>query len=145
MTVRVIVGDCRDVLAGLEAESFSACVCDPPYHLTSIVKRFGGENAAPAKSNGATGVYGRASKGFMGKTWDGGDVAFRPETWAAVLRVLKPGAYLVAFASTRGYHRMVCAIEDAGFVIHPMSGLDLREWLPESQLREQGDRSGCGI
>ena len=56
----------------------------------------------------------------MGKQWDGGDIAFRPETWRAVYDVLLPGAYLVAFASTRGYHRMVCAIEDAGFVIHPM-------------------------
>lgn len=41
--------------------------------------------------------------------------------WAAqVYRVLKPGAYMVAFSSTRTYHRMVCAIEDAGFEIHPM-------------------------
>jgi site-specific DNA-methyltransferase (adenine-specific) len=53
----------------------------------------------------------------MGKQWDGGDIAFRPELWAEVLRVLKPGGYMVAFASTRGYHRMVCAIEDAGFEI----------------------------
>jgi hypothetical protein len=42
--------------------------------------------------------------------------------WRAVYDVLLPGAYLVAFASTRGYHRMVCAIEDAGFIIHPMLG-----------------------
>jgi site-specific DNA-methyltransferase (adenine-specific) len=56
----------------------------------------------------------------MGKQWDGGDIAFRPELWAEVLRVLRPGGYMVAFASTRGYHRMVCAIEDAGFTIHPM-------------------------
>jgi hypothetical protein len=36
----------------------------------------------------------RMSRGFMGQTWDGGDVAFRPETWAEVLRVLKPGGHL---------------------------------------------------
>ena len=116
----IMHGRMEEVLPTLDAESFDACVTDPPYHLTSIVKRFGAANAAPAKSNGPTGVYGRASKGFMGKQWDGGDIAFQPETWAAVLRVLKPGAYLCAFASTRGYHRMVCAIEDAGFTIHPM-------------------------
>jgi site-specific DNA-methyltransferase (adenine-specific) len=53
----------------------------------------------------------------MGKEWDGGDIAFRPETWAAVYDALKPGAHLIAFSGTRTYHRMACAIEDAGFEI----------------------------
>jgi site-specific DNA-methyltransferase (adenine-specific) len=53
----------------------------------------------------------------MGQTWDGGDVAFRAETWAEVLRVLKPGGHLAAFGGTRTYHRLACAIEDAGFEI----------------------------
>jgi hypothetical protein len=47
-------------------------------------------------------------------------VAFRPETWAAFGRVLHPGAFGMAFASTRGFHRMAVAIEDAGFIIHPV-------------------------
>jgi site-specific DNA-methyltransferase (adenine-specific) len=110
-------GDCLEILPTLPANSIDACVTDPPYHLTSIVKRFGADNAAPIKSNGATGVHGRASTGFMGQKWDGGDIAFRPETWGAVLRVLKPGAHLVAFGAPRNYHRMACAIEDAGFEI----------------------------
>jgi len=33
------------------------------------------------------------------------------------LRVLKPGGHLLAFGGTRTYHRMACAIEDAGFEI----------------------------
>jgi site-specific DNA-methyltransferase (adenine-specific) len=53
----------------------------------------------------------------MGKQWDGGDIAFRPELWAEVLRVLKPGGHLLAFSGSRTYHRMACAIEDAGFEI----------------------------
>jgi DNA modification methylase len=109
-------GDCLDVLATLPENSIDACVTDPPYHLTSIVKRFGAEGAAPVKV-GKTGAYARASAGFMGKQWDGGDIAFDPETWAAVYRVMKPGAHLVAFGGTRTYHRMACAIEDAGFEI----------------------------
>ena len=116
MSVRILIGDCTQRMAEIEASSLDSCVTDPPYHLTSIVKRFGAQNAAPAKV-GKTGAYARASKGFMGQTWDGGDVAFQPETWAAVLRVLKPGAHLVAFSGTRTYHRMACAIEDAGFEI----------------------------
>lgn len=70
MSVRIVVGDCREWLGQLEPNSIDACVCDPPYHLTSIVKRFGAQNAAPAKV-GKTGAYERASRGFMGQTWDG--------------------------------------------------------------------------
>ena len=105
-------GDCLEVLRSLPEDSIDAVVTDPPYHLTSIVKRFGGANAAPAKGNEA---FIRASRGFMGKQWDGGDIAFTPELWAEVLRVLKPGGHMVAFSGTRTYHRMAVAIEDAGF------------------------------
>ena len=114
-------GDMLDVLPTLAAESVHSCVTDPPYHLTSVAVKWSEYKAQPGnpkKINGA-GVTNTAG-GFMGKQWDGGSIAFDPETWRAVLRVLKPGGYLLAFASTRGYHRMVCAIEDAGFVIHPM-------------------------
>jgi site-specific DNA-methyltransferase (adenine-specific) len=97
---------------------FHALLCDPPYHLTSIVKRFGKEGSAPAQF-GTDGAFSRASKGFMGQTWDGGDVAFQPETWSAFMKVLHPGAFGMAFASSRGWHRLAVAIEDAGFVIHP--------------------------
>ena len=114
---RILVGDCIARMAELPDASVDAVVTDPPYHLTSIVDRFGGANAAPAKSDGPTGVYARASRGFMGQTWDGGDVAFRVETWREVLRVLKPGGHLLAFSGSRTYHRMTCAIEDAGFEI----------------------------
>lgn len=116
MSVRVLHGDMLAILPTLDANSFDAVVTDPPYHLTSIVERFGSPTAAPAKG-GKDGAFARASRGFMGKVWDGGDVAFRPETWAAVLRVLKPGGHMVCFGGTRTQHRMVCAIEDAGFEI----------------------------
>jgi site-specific DNA-methyltransferase (adenine-specific) len=60
----------------------------------------------------------------MGQSWDGGDVAFSPDTWRAVLRVLKPGAHLVAMGGTRTYHRLVSAVEVAGFEIR-----DTLTWL----------------
>lgn len=116
MTISILIGDCRERMRELDDASVDSVVCDPPYHLTSIVKRFGAENAAPAKV-GKTGAYARASKGFMGQTWDGGDVAFQVETWAEVMRVLKPGGHCVAFSGTRTYHRMACSIEDAGFEV----------------------------
>lgn len=137
MSVRIITGDCRESMAAIDADSIDSCVTDPPYHLTSIVKRFGAENAAPAKV-GKTGAYARASRGFMGQTWDGGDVAFQPETWAAVLRVLKPGAHLVAFSGTRTYHRMACAIEDAGFEIRDQLAWCYGSGFPKSHNQPGG-------
>ena len=52
---------------------------------------------------------------FMGRGWDHGVPGV--EFWREVYRVLKPGAHLVAFGGSRTYHRMACAIEDAGFEI----------------------------
>ncbi len=118
--VRVIEGDCVKVAARLAAEGVlvDAVVCDPPYHLTSIVKRFGADGAAAVEDR--NGIYARASRGFMGQKWDGGDVAFRAATWAALGRLVKPGGYLIAFSGPRTYHRMASAIEDAGFDVRDM-------------------------
>lgn len=114
-----------------DGPKFHAVLCDPPYHLTEIVKRFGSPDAAPAQY-GTDGAFARASKGFMGKDWDGGRVAFEPDTWAAIARHLHPGAFLMAFAGTRGYHRMACAIEDAGFVIQPAIGWAFGSGFPKA-------------
>jgi site-specific DNA-methyltransferase (adenine-specific) len=120
---RVILfgGDNRTILASAPDDSVDAILTDGPYALVSIVKRFGGANAAPAKGNEA---FARASKGFMGKTWDTGEVVNDPGFWAECLRVLKPGGHLLSFGGTRTYHRMACAVEDAGFEIR-----DMIQWL----------------
>ena len=81
-------GDMRDVLPTIEAESVHSVVTDPPYELA-----------------------------FMGRHWDQTGVAFQPDTWRAVHRVLKPGGYLLAMGGTRTFHRLACAIEDAGFEV----------------------------
>ena len=52
---------------------------------------------------------------FMGKDWDHG-IAGIP-FWREALRVAKPGAHMLAFGGTRTYHRLMCAIEDAGWEI----------------------------
>jgi site-specific DNA-methyltransferase (adenine-specific) len=136
VTATVLHGDCLEVMRGMPEASVDAVCTDPPYHLTSIVKRFGKENSAPAKSNGATGVYGRAAAGFMGQSWDGGNIAADPATWAEVYRVLKPGGHLVAFGGSRTFHRMACAIEDAGFEIR-----DQIMWLYGSGFPKSHDVS----
>jgi len=55
--------------------------------------------------------------GFMGKSWDSTGIAYDKEMWELCLQVLKPGGHLLAFGGSRTYHRMACAIEDAGFEI----------------------------
>ena len=90
-TVNLRLGDCRKVLDEQPENSADSVVCDPPYELK-----------------------------FMGSRWDSSGVAFDPATWRAALRVLKPGGHLLAFGGTRTHHRMVCAIEDAGFEIRDM-------------------------
>lgn len=59
---------------------------------------------------------------FMGKEWDHG-VPGVPY-WARLLRVVKPGGFLLAFGGTRTSHRLTCAIEDAGWQIR-----DTLMWL----------------
>jgi DNA modification methylase len=132
--IRVLHGDCRAVLATLEADNIDACWTDPPYGIGFMGKEWDGPAAF---------VQRRADKS---NTWDhvGGnhnpvDSADQARTrlvegvkyhgwcteWARELyRVLKPGAYLMACGGTRTYHRLACAIEDAGFEIR-----DACSWL----------------
>jgi DNA modification methylase len=126
--IRILIGDCRERLRDLPDNSVDSCVCDPPYHLTS-----GNLHYDWKPSENRTRREGRRpGKGFMGQTWDGGDVAFQPDTWAEVLRVLKPGGHLVAFSGTRTYHRMAVAIEDAGFEVRDMISYHYGSGFPKS-------------
>jgi len=107
MRARILVGDCRESMATLEAESVDAVVCDPPYEL-----------------------------GFMGRKWDLSGIAYDLEVWRQALRVLKPGGHLLAFSGSRTYHRMACAIEDAGFDVR-----DQIMWLYGSGFPKSHDVS----
>jgi site-specific DNA-methyltransferase (adenine-specific) len=135
------LADAWEVLDSLPENSIDAVVTDPPYHLTSIVKRFGKEGSAPASTKNNDGSFARLSKGFMGKEWDGVDengmgVAFDRTTWEKVLRVLKPGGHILAFNHSRTFHRMAVAIEDAGFEIR-----DTIMWLYGSGFPKSHDIS----
>ena len=88
ISVQVLHGDCRDELELLPDNSVDSIVTDPPYEL-----------------------------GFMGKSWDSTGIAYDHRVWVQCLRVLKPGGHLLSFGGSRTYHRMACAIEDAGFQI----------------------------
>lgn len=131
--VRPINGDCIRamrlmVALGVRVDSV---VCDPPYHLQSIVKRFA-KTGRTESTTSRSGPHQRTARGFMGKQWDGGDIAFRPETWRLCFDLLKPGGYIFAFSGSRTYHRMACAIEDAGFIVHPMKGWIFGQGFPKA-------------
>jgi site-specific DNA-methyltransferase (adenine-specific) len=150
VSVRLEHGDMLAVLPTL-SQRFHAVVTDPPYHLVSIVRRFSKSNPLDVEKNatarkiagqGAS-PHGRAARGFMGKQWDGGDIAFQPETWALVGSVMLPGAHLVAFGGTKGFHRMACAIEDAGFEIRDTLAVAVRLRLPQ-EPQPEGRVGGLG-
>lgn len=141
--ITVHLGDSRDVLKTLADNSIDSVVCDPPYSLVSIGKRFGADNAAAAKP-GKSGAYARASAGFMGKKWDTGETAFAVEFWAEVMRVLKPGGHVVAFSGTRTYHRLACAVEDAGFEIRDMVAWLYGSGFPKSHDVSKGIDKAAG-
>jgi len=141
-TSKVLHGSCLERLKEIPDGTIDAVVCDPPYHLQSIVQRFSSPDAAPAQSK-ESGVYARSSRGFMGQTWDGGDIAFRTDVWRECLRVLKAGGHLVAFGGTRTVHRIACAIEDSGFEIRDMISWLYFSGFPKS-LNLDGEHLGYG-
>ncbi len=121
--VQILQGDCVDVLKRMDARSFDGCLCDPPYGLSDPRPA---NSATPRKSSREA-----IRAGFMGMKWDS---AVPPaETWAEVLRFLNPGAFMMAFGGTRTYHRLACAIEDAGFEIR-----DCIMWLYGSGFPKHG-------
>lgn len=98
--IKLIHSDCIEEMSKIEADSTEAVICDPPYALA-----------------------------FMGKAFDKFDSPQHYQQWtlswaAEALRVLKPGGYLLAFGGTRTSHRLVCGLEEAGFVIR-----DTLSWL----------------
>jgi DNA modification methylase len=93
--VTLINTDCAKALRVLDADSVDAIVTDPPYEI-----------------------------GFNGNAWDRTGIAYDVDMWGEVLRVAKPGSYLLAFGGTRTFHRMTSAIEDAGFEVQ-----DCLAWL----------------
>ena len=93
---KLIHADCMDALDKMEDNTIGSCITDPPYLIN-----------------------------FMGKKWDtenspAGDDQF----WEKVLTKLKPGAYCVAFGHSRQHHRVMVAMEDAGFEIR-----DVMMWM----------------
>lgn len=130
---RLFEGDSRDSLRAMadRGEFVHSVVTDPPYGLTSVVKRFGKEGSKAAQF-GKDGAFARASRGFMGQTWDGSAIEQDPDFWRLVFNIMLPGAYIVAFSGSRTYHLMATAIEQAGFTTHPLIGWAYGSGMPKA-------------
>lgn len=120
--VRLYAGDCREVMRELAEGSVAAVVTDPPYGLEFMGKEWDrfGRNAPPSFEHSMQGWKGFKPLPRPGGLAPDGMRAFGDWCceWATeALRVLAPGGHLLAFGGARTYHRLVCAIEDAGFEI----------------------------
>ena len=92
---KLVNGNNLKITSTWPSNYFDSIITDPPYEL-----------------------------GFMGKSWDSSGIAYSVPLWKQLLRVSKPGAFLLCFGGTRTYHRVTCAIEDAGWEIR-----DCMMWL----------------
>ena len=100
-------GNMLNMMEIIEPNSIDAIVTDPPYELN-----------------------------FMNKSWDNSGIAFQKETWRKCHDALKSGGYMLAFGGSRTFHRIACAIEDAGFEIR-----DTIMWLYGSGFPKSMDIS----
>ena len=115
---QVIIGDCLDVLRKQRERSvlYDAVVSDLPYEI-----------------------------GLHGSAADKSGIAFSSELWRLFFDLLKPGAFIVAFAAARKYHRLASAAEDAGFTIFPQMIWRFGGGLPKPvNVSELFDRDVAG-
>jgi DNA modification methylase len=147
VSYEILQGDCIEHMGEMEEASVDAVVCDPPYGLEFMGKEWdrlgGGErkSSKPGIGDRPTGwvsnrgwntmrcrTCGHLGHGGSPCSCDKPDFAAADDrmqkmqgwhhAWATeALRVLRPGGHLLAFGGTRTYHRLACAIEDAGFEI----------------------------
>lgn len=115
--IQLFLGDCLDVLPRVSAD---AVVTDPPYALTE--PRSGGDGCGQAFAARSDEMKARRRGGFMGKAWDSELPSL--DHWQAVYDSLPDSAYALIFGGTRTYHRLACAVEDAGWQIR-----DCLMWL----------------
>jgi DNA modification methylase len=143
-------GDCREVMRTLDPESVDSIVSDPPYGLSFMGKGWDsfkeGDIAMrrnpqmDAVNTGASRQGGRQRACVDYQKRQARDMLAFQEAMNAVfleaIRVAKPGAHLLAFGGTRTYHRLACAIEDAGWEIR-----DCAMWVYGSGFPKSHDVS----
>lgn len=127
------------------APKYHAVLSDPPYFLGSITERFGKADSAPAQY-GKDGSFGRLSRGFMGKSWDGFDSPDHYRDWtaawsSATLPSMYPGALGLFFGGTRTYDLLVSGLRAGGWEIIDCIGVP---WCYGSGFPKSHNQDGHG-
>ncbi len=124
MENEIIQGDCIKIMKTMPENSVDAIVCDPPYGLEFMGKKW--DKLWDKRTKADQVASGRPKRGGYTKLCESAPskyiVGIEGQKWhqqwaTLALKVLKPGGFLLAFGGTRTYHRLACAIEDAGFEI----------------------------
>lgn len=129
ISARIIHGDALRVLREMPDESVHLVLTDPPYFIDGM-----GDDWDKAKLETKVrkaGVVGSLPVGMkfdpaQGRAFQ----AFMEPVCAEIMRVLKPGGFLIAFSQARLYHRLACAAEDCGFEVR-----DMLAWKYEGQAK----------
>jgi DNA modification methylase len=143
MSAHVIQGDCVRLMGvWMPPNSIDAIVTDPPYGLEFMGREWDKLGGPHWRTDRAPDKTGRGS--WFGDNHDSPRYGGKPrdqqawhERWAIeAYRVMKPGGHVLAFGGTRTYHRLACALEDAGFEIR-----DCLSWLYWSGFPKSHDIS----
>ena len=139
----VVCGDCLEVMKDWPENSIDTIITDPPYGLNFMGKDWDkfGKNKNPAGGNtGRNTPYARnrVAPAFYhyGEEERRAMYSFFYNWASEALRIAKPGAMMLVFGGTRTYHRLACAIEDAGWQIR-----DCMMWLYGSGFPKSYDVS----
>lgn len=117
-TVSLLEGDCRTVLAKMEESSVHLVLTDPPYFIHGLDDKWNKNRINHSRNHRAAKAIGGLPIGMQFKTEQGINLqSFIQPVAEELIRVLKPGGFLLMFSAPRLYHRAAVAVEDAGFEI----------------------------
>lgn len=155
---RIIQGDCRKVMQELPAESVAACITDPPYNYEFIGRQWDAEEikrrvgrVQDSKTLVKNIPYGSGlAGGVRNANWykRNRENILEYEEWCyewavPLFRILKSGAFVLVFNSTRTNAHVQVALERAGFYAR-----DVLVWRRHSGIpkgfngKQMTDRTG---
>lgn len=160
---QVICGDCFEIMKDIEYESIACCITDPPYNYEFIgrtwneeeihrrLNRVQGESSTLVKNI----PYGSGLAGGVRNTrWYEKNrkniIEYQEwmQNWANLLfRILKPGALVLVFNSTRTAAHVQVALENAGFYARDTIVWRRHSGIPKGinmakKLEKLGDENG---
>ena len=115
---KIIHADAMEILSLLEENSVDVVLTDPPYFLDKLDNHWDAQKVANKRNQQTVkslpaGMKFDKEQGKRFYDWFY-NVSLK------LLRILKPGGFFFSFSSPRLYHRMACAMDDAGFELRDM-------------------------